>query len=105
MSQPFSVHVDSSGAPATVVVAGEIDIATIAELEAARTEALGGSPAALRIDLSEVTFVDSTGLRFLIETHRMTDRSGCELSLVRPAESAMHAFRLTGTDLRLPFIA
>ena len=105
MTEPFSVNVDHGPGRVTITVSGEIDLAAVAPLEAARAEALASAPDELLVDLAGVSFIDSSGLKFLLETHRMTERTGCALSLVRPAETAMHVFRLTGTDLRLPFVA
>jgi anti-anti-sigma factor len=104
MRPQFTVHVDHATDRTTIVVGGEIDIATIASLKDARAQAVKDGPASMRIDLRGVSFIDSAGLKFLLETHRMAEQSGLALSLVRPNESAMHAFRLTGTDLRLPFV-
>ena len=101
----FSVRVDPGPEDATITIAGEIDLTTLDSLTAARERALADHPTRVRIDLSSVRFVDSVGLKFLIETQRLAQRHGWELQLLPPAEEAMDGFRITGLDKRLPFLA
>ena len=104
-STSFSATVERGPANgATITVAGEIDLNTVHRLAAARDEALTAGLGCLRIDLGSVGFIDSTGLKFLIETHRLTQRQRCELELLSPAEEAMQLFRLSGVDQRLPLL-
>src|SRR5919106_4721070 len=49
-----------------IAVTGEVDLATAPELERAVKAVLEGGPANLVIELSDTTFMDSTGLRVLI---------------------------------------
>jgi anti-sigma B factor antagonist len=84
-------------------VAGDLDVATVPRLEQALDQALSSSPGGVLIDLSAVQFVDSSGLRFLLDAHQRAQRGDWSLALARPAESAMKAFELTGADRWLPF--
>lgn len=56
---PFEVRVERG----TVLVQGEIDLATVGEVEAAIDTALAIGPVVC--DLGAVTFIDSTGVRLL----------------------------------------
>jgi anti-anti-sigma factor len=58
---------------------------------------------ALTVDLSGVTFVDSTGLRYLLTLAQHARRDAFDLELVPPAASVMRLFDLTGTRDVLPF--
>jgi anti-anti-sigma factor len=100
----FDLEVDRSTAGTTFVVRGDIDIATVPALERARERALVEGPGTLLIDLREVGFVDSSGLKFLLETHRLYQERGWELQLMRPAERAMKVFVVTGAQRHLPFL-
>ena len=100
----FSVAVEHTDGGATIVVRGDIDVATIARLEDALARALEDSPPILLIDLSDVEFVDSTGLKFLLRTSTLADQSGWTLQIYRPHETAMKAFVVTGADRWLPFV-
>jgi anti-anti-sigma factor len=59
---------------------------------------------ALTVDLSELIFMDSTGLRLLIELDRRATREDWTLALIRPKyETADAVLRATGADQALPF--
>lgn len=65
--------------PSTLVLAvsGEIDMASAPEFEEALAEAIGASAKGLVVDLTHVSFMDSTGLNALVrafERHRWADR-------------------------------
>lgn len=67
---------------ATVVLApsGELDLAASTFLRAALVEACDeGLPVV--VDLSEVTFIDSTALGVLVAAHRRLQAGGCHLTL------------------------
>jgi anti-sigma B factor antagonist len=71
-------------------VSGELDIATVPDLEAAFEQALGTDPPSIVVDLSQVTCIDSTGIRLLLHRHpRGLDRP-------RPAVAAPRHRRFAG---------
>lgn len=82
MSQPMDADFDvrvGPGAGATVVVPrGELDLATVPVLEA--TLAAQAGPVVL--DLRELTFVDPTGLRLLLEAEARSAADGRYLRFV-----------------------
>ena len=73
-------QLDSDGAVDTLHVAGELDIATAPELEHAVDAGLDGRSGEFRLDLSGLTFVDSTGAQALLmrptpSSHAVDDSS------------------------------
>jgi anti-sigma B factor antagonist len=63
---------------------GELDLATAPDFEAAIADALdGGKPVV--IDLRELEFMDSSGVRVLITAHARAGDHAERLTLVRPA--------------------
>lgn len=92
-SAPFRLSILDDG---TVVAAGEIDMAAGPELEALvlPLEQQGGS---LVLDLSAVTFLDSSGLRTLLKIARAADDQGTQLVVRSPAPEVDRLFELTGT--------
>ena len=87
----------------TLKVVGELDLGTVAVL-AESIERLRGDVKALTIDLSELTFMDSTGLRLLIELDQRASREQWKLVLLRPqSEMAAAVLKATGADSALPF--
>lgn len=80
--QPPGLTVDSvelRGRARVLIVAGEIDMLTAPDLEAAIDHDLSHVPATLVIDLSKVTFIDSSGLAALFGAQR---RAACAVRVV-----------------------
>jgi anti-sigma B factor antagonist len=82
----------------TLVATGEIDMANaetlLQELIAAAAEA--HSPAL--VDLSAVTFLDSSGVNALIEAHRRLEGTDVCLVLIHPSPPCRRVFEMTGID-------
>ena len=91
----FSVTRRASGEAVVVAPVGEIDLATVdalaQALAAAREEAQS-----VVLDLREVTFMDSAGLRLVLET----SRAGAEFAVVRGPREVQRLFDLVGLDER-----
>jgi anti-sigma B factor antagonist len=78
----FSVSTAEDDGRAVVVPRGELDIATAPELETVVRERLDAGQDVV-VDLRELSFMDSTGLRVLVSAHA---RAGApRFALVRPA--------------------
>lgn len=69
------------GDEVSLVVAGELDLATGRSLEVAALKLLDGPPRLLILDLRAVTFCDSSGIASLILIHRAATRAGSALQL------------------------
>jgi len=74
-------------------VVGEIDAHTAPDISEAVAKATTTS---LEIDLSGVDFVDSSGLRTLIEAHQRFKANGGSLTLVRPSPVVTRLFDISG---------
>jgi anti-sigma B factor antagonist len=78
-----------------VEVAGELDIASAPEL----AHALGTlEPCNVTVDLARVTFVDSSGLRCLLEAHQRMRGDGSTLSVRGTSPIVRRTFEVTGLD-------
>jgi anti-anti-sigma factor len=89
------------GEAVRIVLRGEFDIAGAERLEAALARAEAGAPRVLVLDLSELEFMDSTGLRIVLAADARARDDGRELRIVRGAEAVRRLFHLTGLDGRL----
>lgn len=90
----FKVETVERGPHVHVVVSGEIDIKTAPELEAAIVDRVGDH---LVVDVTEVAFIDSTGLRVLATVRTRTGENGGRLVIVAPDNSAVaRTIRLAG---------
>ena len=87
---------------AVVKAAGELDLRTVPQLEAALAEASGGA-ANLELDLARVGFIDSTGVRLILGTYDACRRDRCEFSITGASPEVMRAFELLGLLDHLPF--
>lgn len=81
-----------------VTVTGEIDIATQGQLRTKLNDLVVAGHVDLVLDLSGVSFVDSTGLGALIGTRRRVHAFHGSLALVIPDESVMKVFTITGLE-------
>jgi anti-sigma B factor antagonist len=78
-----------------LVVAGEIDLATAAQFEAAAGELLGSRPKALVLDFGGVTFCDSSGIGVLVRLYNRATVIGCRLTLRRPTPNVRGVLEMT----------
>jgi anti-sigma B factor antagonist len=103
--EPFSISVDDRDARAHVVVRGELDIATAPDLEAALLDCLDRC-AHLVVDLRELGFIDSSGVRVLIAAHARAGRDAKRLSVVRPgaATEVDKVIDISGLDAEIEIV-
>lgn len=97
----FEIAIVGSETRAHLAVRGEIDIKTAPDLESALSETVGDP---VIVDLSEVTFIDSTGLRVLVMERTRIESGGGSVVLCAPEGSAvLRTMRLAGlaSDFRV----
>ena len=82
----------------TLVVTGEVDLATAHQLAAAGLAALADGARTVTVDLREVAFLDSTGLAALITVNNQARLDGATLILSGPQARIMHLLTVTGLD-------
>jgi anti-sigma B factor antagonist len=89
--------------PIVIAPTGEVDFARIAGFRAALSDAARGEANRLVVDLTDVSFIDSTGLGALIELHTHLRRDQRELAVVVPSGTAAAVLlELAGIRGRLP---
>lgn len=106
MSKPdtFEIVETQTDLSATVSVTGELDMRTTETLRAHLAELLRREVSELTLDLRALTFMDSTGLRLLIELDHQSRGEGWRLRLFAPRdEAAALVLHVTATDTALPF--
>lgn len=91
-----SIDVHRVGAVPVVRVGGDLDIATVAQLRTQLLDLADERPPAVVVDLSEVTFLDSTGIGVLIGARRRLLRLGSDLLLASPSPAADLTLRAVG---------
>ena len=99
MSDQFSVNSERRGeALGIVTLAGEVDIYTAPRFKECLLEVLDGGVERLVIDLSGVTFIDSTALGVLIGGVRRVNAAGGAMTLVVTSRPVERVLSITGLD-------
>jgi anti-anti-sigma factor len=95
--RPSAAEVSISFAAGTAIItlSGEIDLALRAGLEFAAQEAIVRARP-VRVDLSEVTFMDSAGVAFLAALVRAGSEAGWRLTIIGPSRRVMETLTMTG---------
>ena len=83
------------GDDGAIILAGEIDIATAPVLESMLNSMADGN---VVLDLRNVGFADSTGLRYLLDAARRTQAEGHEFMLRSVGSQMSRLLRITGTE-------
>jgi anti-anti-sigma factor len=79
-----------------VTLGGELDLRSADELEAALGRVPAGEPARICVDLSELQFIDSTGLAILVKAHQDAAKAGGGLAIVCVPGAVRRTFETTG---------
>ncbi|HKT83235.1 MAG TPA: STAS domain-containing protein [Solirubrobacterales bacterium] len=64
----LEAHISRRGETVTLALAGEFDLASVETVREKLAEACSDAPSQVVIDLRELTFIDSTGISFLLST-------------------------------------
>jgi anti-sigma B factor antagonist len=80
---------------------GELDLYSATALDDAIVKAEGEKWPCVCLDLSELDFLDSAGLRVIMRTHARSQKDGRRLVLRRGPEAVDRVFRLTRLDREL----
>ena len=91
---PLAVERSRSDGYELLTVEGELDIATAPRMLAALNGALADVSRPLVVDLSEVVFMDSTGLALLINARRRVSRRGQGFAIVCPGGPISRVFEI-----------
>ena len=85
-----------------VTPSGELDIATVPQLNDALSQAASGS-ATVILDLSQVTFMDSTGLHAILCAHARLGETNSRLVVIPGCRQVQRIFEITGADRHVQF--
>jgi len=100
----FACDVSRERDAASIRTVGDLDLAMVPILadHVARLRRAGCRH--LTFDLSDLAFIDSSGLRFLLECHAESRKDGFTMALVPGPHAVQLVFELTATRDHLPFI-
>ncbi|MGA5304033.1 STAS domain-containing protein [Nucisporomicrobium flavum] len=81
---------------ATVALHGEVDVLNVDQVRVALVEAIETRPRALVVELSKLSFIDSTGLGAIIFGFQRARDEGIAFSLARPTRGVHQILVLSG---------
>jgi anti-sigma B factor antagonist len=102
VEEPLSIDELKGDRRIVLTVAGEVDLASVHELKAALSHAEDCQPRDVWIDLSEVEFMDSTGLAALVLAHRHLDDPVRRLAVICPEGPVRRVLAIAGIDRVMP---
>ena len=104
-AKPGSLELASSASDGTVTVTlrGELDLGSIAALEERLSAVEQEAPKRIVLDISDLSFIDSSGLRVLLVADGRARESGHELVLTPGSDAVQRVFEMTGARELLRF--
>jgi anti-sigma B factor antagonist len=96
LAEEIVTTLDQRGRSTTVALHGEIDVLTVDQVRMALATALAAHPHELVIDLTDLTFIDSTGLGALITGFQRARDAGARFRLAHPTPAVRQILVLSG---------
>jgi anti-sigma B factor antagonist len=101
-SQLLTVRIEPAGSNASIVsVAGELDLSTIPRVEEQLFQELR-SKAGVVVDLTGLSFIDSSGISLLLQAYRGDGDRGVLKTVIAEGSQVDRVFRIAGIDRALP---
>jgi anti-sigma B factor antagonist len=92
----LTLTTEATGDQGVVSVKGELDAYTAPAIEEQISRLVDGGITDIVLDLSETSFLDSSGLRAILTAHRRLERDLGKLTLRAPSESVTRLLEITG---------
>jgi anti-anti-sigma factor len=104
LPEPFGVETERRGKLLLLRLSGELDLASVGSLEEAVRSASDRANGidAVAIDLRDLAFIDSSGLRALLKTQDELAKKGLRLAVVRGRGQVGEVFEVAGIGKCLP---
>lgn len=87
-----------------VVLRGELDLSTVEKVEEELRQIEERADKLLVLDLSGLTFLDSTGLRLMVTADQRARKAGRRVAIVKGPETVHRVFTITKLDERLEMV-
>ena len=102
---PFDFRISASeqGATSTIELEGEWDLAQQTASTDAIARVLDRRPACLVLDLSQLSFIDSSGVHVVITAHRRCAAQATHLVIIPGPRAVQRVFEVCGLTGSLPF--
>jgi anti-anti-sigma factor len=97
VTTPLDIEVRPEGDTVTLVLEGELDLTSAASLQACLDE-IDANWAVVAVDVTGLSFIDSSGVATLIKAHYRLDAVGSTLEVRSPRDVVRQVLELTGAD-------
>jgi anti-anti-sigma factor len=97
-ASPLTIDRREEDGCVTLSVHGEIDLTSASLLQRELDDAESSAPGRIVLDLAALDFIDSSGLRVLLEAHRRAESSDHVLVLARVPRDVRRLLSLTGSE-------
>jgi anti-sigma B factor antagonist len=87
-----------------VALVGELDLSTVAKVQEELRRVEASAPATMVVDLSKLTFLDSTGLRCIVTADERARAEGRRIVIVRGPDAVQRVFAITRLEERLEMV-
>jgi anti-sigma B factor antagonist len=87
-----------------VALVGELDLSTVAKVQEELRRVEADSPRTVVVDLSKLTFLDSTGLRCIVTADERAREEGRRVVIVRGPDPVQRVFTITRLEERLEMV-
>jgi anti-anti-sigma factor len=87
-----------------VALVGELDLSSVAKVQEELRRVEAAAPPTLVVDLSKLTFLDSTGLRCIVTADERARSEGRRIVIVRGPDPVQRVFSITRLDDRLEMV-
>src|SRR5438034_1032332 len=95
-AQAFDTTRSVRGDVHTLTLSGELDLAARPRFELDMFQLFSDGPARVILDLSGLTFIDSTGVSLVLLARDEAQKHGCGLEIIRGHANVHRIFELTG---------
>jgi anti-sigma B factor antagonist len=100
----FAIAVSRTGRRAVLALSGEFDLSVEPQLTAALERVVTAGESIVVLDLRALTFIDSTGIRALIEAQHRCATARCPLYVVSGPPEVRHVLALCGVEERFALL-
>ena len=87
-----------------MALVGELDLSSVAKVQEELRRIEADAPDTLVVDLSKLTFLDSTGLRCIVTADERARNEGRKIVIVRGPDAVQRVFAITRLEERLEIV-
>jgi anti-anti-sigma factor len=100
----LEVTSQDSGGQVTISLKGELDLSSVGKVQEELRRVEAEKPPLLVLDLTNLTFLDSTGLRTVVTADERARDNGRRFVIVRGPDAVQRVFAITRLEERLEMV-